>query len=68
MKNEYYYLVLPNQKVDFEAIEEVFREQEAYDSANNKGTTVMDSSGNIKAPEYAQNAVQNRKKGKKVVY
>tara|TARA_Y100000813_G_scaffold124267_1_gene89272 strand:+ start:189 stop:584 length:396 start_codon:yes stop_codon:yes gene_type:complete len=31
MKNKYYYLVLPNEKVDFEAIEEVFREQEAYD-------------------------------------
>ena len=31
MKNKYYYLILPNEKVDFEAIEEVFREQEAYD-------------------------------------
>ena len=29
MKNKYYYLILPNEKVDFEAIEEVFREQEA---------------------------------------
>ena len=44
------------------------KEQEAHDKASNKGTTVMDSSGNIKAPEYAQNASQNRKKGKKVVY
>ena len=31
MKNKCYYLILPNEKVDFEAIEEVFREQEAYD-------------------------------------
>ena len=31
MKNNYFYLVLPNDKVNFEAIEEVFREQEAYD-------------------------------------
>jgi hypothetical protein len=31
MKNNYYYLILPNKKVNFEAIEEVFREQEAYD-------------------------------------
>ena len=31
MKNNYFYLILPNDKVNFEAIEEVFREQEAYD-------------------------------------
>ena len=31
MRNSYYYLVLPNEKVNFEAIEEVFREQEAYE-------------------------------------
>ena len=31
MKNNYYSLILPNEKVNFEAIEEVFREQEAYD-------------------------------------
>ena len=31
MKNNYYYLILPNEKVNFEAIEEVFREQEEYD-------------------------------------
>jgi len=31
MKNNYYSLILPNKKVNFEAIEEVFREQEAYD-------------------------------------
>ena len=53
----------------FKKIQEHYaKEQEAYDNANNKGTTVMDSSGNIKAPEYAQNASQNRKKGKKIVY
>ena len=31
MKNNYYYLILPNKRVNFEAIEEVFREQEAYE-------------------------------------
>ena len=31
MKNKYYYLILPNKKVNFEAIDEVCREQEAYD-------------------------------------
>ena len=31
MKNNYYYLILPNKRVSFEAIEEVFREQEAYE-------------------------------------
>ena len=31
MKNNYYSLILPNEKINFEAIEEVFREQEAYD-------------------------------------
>ena len=34
MKNNYYYLILPNKRVSFEAIEEVFREQEAYELQN----------------------------------
>lgn len=54
----------------FKRIQEHYeKEQEAYDNAKGgKGTTVMDSSGNITAPEYAQQAVQNKRKGKKVVY
>ena len=30
-KNNYYCLILPNDKVKLEAVEEIFREQEAYD-------------------------------------
>ena len=54
----------------FRKIQEHYeKEQEAYDNAGKgKGTTVMDSSGNIKAPEFAQQAAQNKRRGKKVVY
>ena len=53
----------------FKRIQEHYeKEQEAYNNVNSKGTTVMDPSGNITAPEYAQQAAQNRKRGKKVVY
>ncbi len=31
MNNKYYCLILPNTKVELEAVEEIFREQEAYD-------------------------------------
>ena len=31
MNNKYYCLILPNVKVELEAVEEIFREQEAYD-------------------------------------
>ena len=31
MNNKYYCLILPNKKVELEAVEEIFREQEAYD-------------------------------------
>ena len=31
MNNKYYCLILPNEKVELEAVEEIFREQEAYD-------------------------------------
>ena len=31
IKNNYHCLILPNSKVKLEAIEEIFREQEAYD-------------------------------------
>jgi hypothetical protein len=31
MNNKYYCLILPNSKVELEAVEEIFREQEAYD-------------------------------------
>ena len=45
------------------------KEQEAYESSKGgKGTTVMDSNGNIKTPEFAQQASQNKRAGKKVVY